>query len=69
MELAPLVSGVVFYCIFWTVIVFIVFVYSEIYLILFILAFRTYVSSCVHGRTNHPYSDLLFLRCDNKFHD
>jgi hypothetical protein len=39
MELAPPVSDVVFYCIFWTVIVlnnYYYFVYSEIYLILFI---------------------------------
>jgi hypothetical protein len=39
MELAPPVSGVIFYCIFWTVIVlyyYYYFIYSEIYLILFI---------------------------------
>jgi hypothetical protein len=39
MELAPPVSGVVFYCIFWNVIVlhyYYYFIYSEISLILFI---------------------------------
>jgi hypothetical protein len=54
-------------------------VYSELYIILYYyyysfvysllvyfihLAFCMHVSSCVRGRINHPWSDLIILRCD-----
>jgi heme/copper-type cytochrome/quinol oxidase subunit 2 len=57
MELAPPVSGVVFICIFWTVLFCIIIIVLFIlgFALFFIhLAFRTHVSSCVRGEIKHP---------------
>jgi hypothetical protein len=70
MELAPPVSGVVFICIFWTVlfcIIIIVVLFILGFTLFFIhLVFRTHVSSCVHGGIKHPKSVLIILGCNRE---
>jgi hypothetical protein len=63
---SPPVSGIVSYCVFWTVYCFVLLLFCLFWgLSYFIhLAFRTHVSSCVRDGINHPWSDLLFLGCD-----
>jgi heme/copper-type cytochrome/quinol oxidase subunit 2 len=68
MELAPPVSGVVFICIFWTVlfcIIIIVLFFQGFTLFLFHLDFHTHVSSCVRGGIKHPKSISIILGCDS----